>query len=284
MRLDWLTVQLVEKLQFALQRDVAVTATINGLRGVSLPGLLEYGCLRHSLNGADSLPPLPQHLLDSDLCRALLEVRSVLGLRADGAQKRPPRRLERQASEFHVIETGEDVDDACEHFLTRFDWSAQGAGFSAQVAHALQGAFCEMAANAAEHAQSEAGALLGYQVMDGAAVFCVVDAGIGVLASLTSHPAYAHVIRHRDALRTAFQDGVSRHGPRTRGLGFRQVFKSLADQWGHLRFRTGEVYITMQGHDFNADLGGETFLPPLPGFQVTVCCRTGGDIPADPLV
>ena len=282
MRLDWLTAQLVDQLHFVIQQQVPVAPTINGLRGATLPGLLEYGCLRHALPA--QLPPLPQSLLASDLGQALLEVRSALGVRKSGPQKRPPRRLDRRTAEFFVLEADGELNDDCEQFLTRFDWSAQEVGFSATLAHALQGAFCEMVANAAEHAFSGVGALLGYHVRQGTAVFCVVDAGIGVLASLTSHPAYAQITRHRDALRTALQDGASRHGPRTRGLGFRQVFKSLADQWGHLRFRSGEACITMQGHDFNADLGSETFLPLLPGFQVTVCCQTGDDALADPMV
>jgi|SRR5579884_664608 len=135
--------------------------------------------------------------------QALLEVRSALGVRNSDPQKRPPRRLDRRATEFFVLEPNGDVNDDCEQFLTRFDWSAQEARFSATVAHALQGAFCEMTANAAEHAFSGVGALLGYHIRQGAAVFCVVDAGIGVLASLTSHPSYSHITRHRDALRTA---------------------------------------------------------------------------------
>jgi hypothetical protein len=47
-----------------------------------------------------------------------------------------------------------------------------------------------MTRNALEHAEAPIPALVGYQAVDGAACFSVVDVGMGVLASLSSHPAY----------------------------------------------------------------------------------------------
>lgn len=131
-----------------------------------------------------------------------------------------------------------------------------------------------MADNAVIHAQAPAGILVGYAVEANTATFCVADVGLGVLATLRSHPAYAHLQLHKDAIRTALQDGVSRFGPNTRGLGFRQIFKALAAQWGHLRFRSGNGCVTLNGHGLDTDKGEESFPPELPGFQVTVCCRT----------
>ena len=57
------------------------------------------------------------------------------------------------------------------------------------------------------------------------------------------------------------------------GFGFHQVFKSLAAQWGQLRFRSGEGCIRMDGTGLDADRGEERDLPYLGGFQVAVCCR-----------
>jgi hypothetical protein len=79
---------------------------------------------------------------------------------------------------------------------------------------------------------------------------------------------------HTEAICMALRDGVSRHGPNHGGLGFRQVFKSLASFWGHLRFRSGEGRVTVLGEDCGPDRGEIGYPPSLPGFQVTVCCRT----------
>jgi hypothetical protein len=111
-----------------------------------------------------------------------------------------------------------------------------------------------------------------------------VDVGRGVLTSLRSNPAYQHLQADKDAIREALHDGVSRYGPNRGGLGFRQVFKALLDQWGYLRFRSGNGSITMDGSDLDADKGEARYPPSLPGFQVTVCCRTSEALPPAPLV
>jgi anti-sigma regulatory factor (Ser/Thr protein kinase) len=185
------------------------------------------------------------------------------------------QRIDTQPIEFHVIDGRAGIEAAeWEQFEIRFDRSAQSVGFSSKTAHALQGALHEMADNAVIHAQAPVGVLVGYAVEENMATFSVADVGIGVLATLRSHPAYEHLELHKDAIRTALQDGTSRFGPNTRGLGFRQIFKALAAQWGHLRFRSGNGCVTLNGHGLDADKGEETFPPHLPGFQVTVCCRT----------
>jgi hypothetical protein len=118
-----------------------------------------------------------------------------------------------------------------------------------------------------------------------AALFTVVDAGIGILASLRSQPAYQHFQVHLEAIRAALHVGVTRFGPGQGGFGFADVFKSLATDSGLVRFRSGEGCISMDGTDLDADTkGNETFPPALPGFQVTVCCRRGAGDPKEPLV
>jgi hypothetical protein len=142
------------------------------------------------------------------------------------------------------------------------------------------GSLYEMTRNAMEHANAPTAALVGFQATQNAALFCVVDVGIGVLASLKSCTAYQHLSLHVDAIRMALREGVSRHGQNQGGLGFREVFKSLASFWGHLRFRSGEGGITMLGNGCGPDVGEVSYPPPLPGFQVTVCCRTQAPDPA----
>jgi hypothetical protein len=205
----------------------------------------------------------------------LREVPSVLGIRAEGPPKQPSRRTDRLPVEFHTIDDGDGIQDpSWEEFLLRFEFSAKAVGFARNVAAGLQGALHEMAANAVTHAKSPLPALAGYEVEDGMALFSVVDAGIGVLESLQGNPAYRHLVRHSDALEAALRDGVSGVvGPQHRGFGFRQVFKSLTAHRGQLRFRSGEGCVQMDGTGLDADRGEVSFPPPLPGFQVTVCCR-----------
>jgi hypothetical protein len=268
-----LNVKFVEEIQDAIRRGIPVEAPVASLKSATLPALVEYGCLRWAANGA--VPPLPSAIVESVLGQSLMQVRCELGFRSTGPPKPRFQRIDTQSSEFHVIEGKAGIEDAeWEQFEIRFDRSAQSVGFSAKTAHALQGALHEMTDNAVIHAQAPVGILVGYAVEENMATFSVADVGIGVLATLRSHPAYGHLQLHKDAIRMALHDGTSRFGPNTRGLGFRQIFKALAAQWGHLRFRSGNGCVTLNGHGLDADKGEETFPPDLPGFQVTVCCRT----------
>ncbi len=275
MRADWLTVKLVEELQRSLERSQPVAKVVAQLKGATLSGLSEYGCLRFSISDG-SLPDLPPAIGASPLGRALLAVRSDLGLRSDGPPKRPLRRLDPQTAEFQTIEGEADLaGENWELFAGRFDASARRAGFSFDVAAKLQLALYEMAENAVIHAEASA-ILVGYHALPGTTLFCVADAGIGVLASLRKNPAFRGLHRHNEAIRTALQDGKTSRLPEEGGggFGFRQVFTSLTDQWGSLRFRSGMACITMEGTDFDTDRGSVSYPPSLSGFQVTVCCRT----------
>lgn len=275
MELTHLSVKLVQDLHRSLVMGRPVDATAAGLRFTSLAGILEYGCLRKSL-GSPPVPALPAAITSSPMGLALGEVRSELGLRAFGPQKGASGRTDRRAIEFHPVGDAEGVQERpWEEFLLRFEFSAKGVGFTPKVASGLQAALHEMAANAATHGQADVPALAGYEVRDGVALFCVADADPGVLASLRRNPQYGHLASHNEALRLALRDGVSGVvGQERRGFGFRQVFKSLAAQWGRLRFRSGEACIQMDGTGLDADHGAISFHPPLPGFQVAVCCRT----------
>lgn len=278
-----LTVKLVEEIQEAAERGMAVANVVSGLQSATLPGLLEYGCLRWATK--NKIPALPQSIIASPLGNALTQVRCELGLRSAGQQKEPLKRIDVQDVEFHVIEGENGVqDDEWQHFEIRFDRSAQRAGLSVKNAHALQAALHEMAENAVIHADAPTAILVGYQAVDGGALFSVADVGIGVLASLRSNPTYGQIQLHKDAIRAALHDGTSRFGQNSRGLGFRQVFKALAAQWGYLRFRSGNGCVTLNGQALDADQGEETFPPHMPGFQVTVLCRKSAVSSADPAI
>jgi anti-sigma regulatory factor (Ser/Thr protein kinase) len=275
MRTDLLSVALVEEIHRAVLRGKNVVGVVSGLNGVTLAGLLEYGCLRWARRNG-TLPPHPQAITTSDLGRALNAIPSAIGLRSSGHQKRPPRRLDPRAAEFLLLQTEDDLTgDDWDHFAGRFDPSTRNVGFSFDAAARLQLALYEMAENAVIHAEASA-ILVGYDASPGKATFCVADVGIGVLASLRKNPVFSGMKLHNDAIRAALQDGATSRLPEEGGggFGFRQVFTSLADQWGSLRFRSGEGCITMEGTGCDANLGNVTHPPPLPGFQVSICCRT----------
>ena len=275
MRTDWLSVALVEELHRASLRGKDVLAVVAGLEGATLPGLLEYGCLRWGRRDS-TFPPLPQAIMASDLGQALNAIPSDLGLRLDGPKKRILRRLDPQPAEFLVLQGEDDLaGDEWDHFAGRFEASARGVGLSFDAAAKLQLALYEMAENAVIHAEAPA-ILVGYDASPGKALFSVADVGIGLLASLRKNPVFSGLMLHNEAIRAALQDGATSRRPEEGGggFGFRQVFTSLADQWGSLRFRSGEGCVTMEGTDVDANQGHVTHPPQLPGFQATICCRT----------
>ncbi len=279
----WLTCDLVEELQQAAVAGKSADAFVTLLEHATLPGLLEYGCAKwHS----PTLPPLSARIFSSALGRALQEVRSELGLRTTGRQKQPPRTITPEAQEFFVLQArgSPTTEQDWFQYLVRFRQSIKSIGFNLDKAKGIAAALGEMADNATLHANAPVGILVGYHVMDGAAVCCVADVGNGVLKSLTTHQAYRHVQTHKEAVRLALRKGVSRFGPGQGGLGFYNVFKALAAMSGTLRFRSGEGCVTMDGTDFDADKGEESYVVFRPGFQVTICCRTSARPDPFPLV
>jgi hypothetical protein len=270
-----LNVKLAEDLQRAIEMGIDVVPVVANLKQATLSGLLEYACIYWSSSRV--IPGLPAPVTTSRLGTALIGVESELGLRPSSRIKRSATRIDPLPVEFTTVRTEEDFEKReWECFEIRFCRSAEGVGFSRSIALGLQGALREMAENAVLHSESPLPAVVAYRVVQGMAQFCVVDVGIGVLASLRKCPDFNDIERHSLAIRMALRDGVSRFGRNTRGLGFHAVFKALLANWGYLRFRSGEGCITMDGSGLDADHGEATFPPCLPGFQVTVCCRVNG--------
>lgn len=272
MTMSCLTTEIVEELQQAAVAGQPIGPFVESLESATLPGLLEYGCIKCQL---PALPALPARIFSSPLGYALQEVRSELGLRASGRQKTPPRTITPESHEIIVLEgTDPTTSQDWGEFLVRLRQSIKNVGFEMEKAKGISAALGEMADNAVQHSNSTIGTLVGYQVIEGACVCCVADVGDGVLKSLTSNEAYRHVRTHKEAIRLALQSGVTRFGPGHGGFGFNSVFKALAAMSGTLRFRSGEGCVTMDGTDFEADKGVESFVAFRRGFQVTICCRT----------
>jgi hypothetical protein len=278
LQITHLTVELVETIQTLHKQGKPVAGIIECLESATLPGLVEYGCLR--FDQPNKFPLLPKSLYRIPLAYALLEVRSMLGLRSTGASKAPIRSLHTRPIEFHLVppETDFTEDHEWEHFCHRFELAARGVGFSKDAAINLHTALFDMAENATIHSRTPVAPLVGYEVRDHMAMFTVADVGIGVLECLRSAPKYAYLSQDVEAIQLAMHNGVTSR-PDGGGFGFNSVFKALAEQWGQLRFRSGNGCITMDGTYLKADKCRRHFPPPMRGFQVSVCCRADDSTP-----
>jgi hypothetical protein len=248
-----------------------VASTVAGFTDATLPGLVGYLCLRYLHGHELALPELPSEVLQSPVGHALRRVICPFGFRTTG-QFSPVTDVTHKPVEFFVLRQSADYTG---HFYKLFEarWATacDAVGFRSKTS-ALHLSMSAMTENAILHAQSSAGILVGYQQFEHAVLFTVADLGRGVLGSLRTNPDYVVLEHPREALRLALHEGVSCLGVGN-GLGFHQLFKTLASQYGTLRFRTGNVCITMDGQDFESDLGEETYPQHLAGFQVTMCCR-----------
>jgi anti-sigma regulatory factor (Ser/Thr protein kinase) len=280
---NWLTVKLVEEMQERVEDGREIDSIVSALQGATLPGLVEYRCLRRASNR--TTPQLPPAVNSSTVGKAFHALRPTPGQGRSGVELFPRRTIGARPAEFYLIGAEAELEsDDWKAFTIRFARSAQGVGLDKTVAGGLRGALKEMTDNAILHAQTDAPILIGYRVFDGFAQFCVADVGIGVLDSLRSCPDFSYLRFDHEAIKEALRDGVSRFGRNQGGTGFREIFKALAEQWGLLRFRSGEGCVTMDGTDLDADHCSEDFVPRLPGFQVTVSCRTGNSPPPEPLI
>ena len=163
--MDWLTVELVEELQNLLDAPQTIQNVVAGLRGASLPGLLEYGCLRWS-QGDGKLPPLPEAVCNSDIGRALNEVRSDLGVRASGPPKQALKRLDVQPVEFCTLHSDSDLQSSeWQEFVIRYERSTIDCGFSKATAMKLHAALYELADNSVIHSTASTDTLVGYRAL-----------------------------------------------------------------------------------------------------------------------
>lgn len=274
-----LNTDFVESIHRAVARGRQVDEVVQQIDVVTLPGLLEYGCLRYA--EPNLVPELPEYVYNSNIGRALRQVPSLLGVGVIRVPRIPIKGLESQPAEFHLLRPAEDLDSDVqwESFLARFERSARAAGFTSLAASKLQSAFFEMSENALLHSCSPVTPLVGYAVSRTFAQFCVVDAGIGVRASLIKNPRFARLSDDVEAIQLALQTGTTSTQEGMGGFGFQSVFKALAEQWGELRFRSGSGCISMDGKGVSADLCRRHRPPSLPGFQVSVCCSTGAGGP-----
>ncbi len=267
-----LDVELVEKLQRAASKAKSIEPYVSALTSATLPGMVEYGCLRHQY---PLLPELPPALIRSAAGVALADVNSSIGLRMTGKQKTPPSLMTPQNYEFIVLASDENMTGSrWIEFASRFAMSVTGVGFHRQKALEVSAAMREMADNAVCHSESTNGILVGYEAVENYAVCVVADVGTGILRSLQTNERYARLTTHADAIETALKAGESRYGFGKGGTGFSSVFKYVAEARGTLRFRSGEAFVLLDGQDEHTDKTISHSVAFRPGFQVTICCRS----------
>lgn len=174
-------------------------------------------------------------------------------------------------------QSGDKTDDWI-LWAARADQAAQLAGFPKTTAALLIGAFGELQDNVFRHSEAPTTGVVAYAVTAEGFEFVASDLGLGVLASLKTHPDYSELEDSGQALRTAVADGESRFGRDSgSGLGLSQLFRALASQDGDLRFRSGDHVLEIRGH--SPSLKGTLEVrhkAELVGLTVSVLCRPFG--------
>lgn len=110
------------------------------------------------------------------------------------------------------------------------------------------GALQELVDNIFEHSNSPQTGIVMFVGDADSFELAVGDAGIGVLASLRSNPAYSFLTDSGAALTFALTDGHSRFGRDAgRGCGFTTLFRALRTLDADLRFRSGDYALEVVG-------------------------------------
>ncbi len=143
------------------------------------------------------------------------------------------------------------------------------------VSQALIGAMREIEDNVHIHSESSYNGIVGYRGTLEEFEFAVIDSGIGVLESLRRSPDYQHLKDSGTALKVALQNGQSRlrYQDDGRGYGFHDLFVSLANLNGELRFRSGDHSLTIDGTAPKIVLAQLSQKVQIPGFLVNIVCR-----------
>ncbi|MEY2395087.1 MAG: hypothetical protein QOF94_1432 [Acidobacteriaceae bacterium] len=152
--------------------------------------------------------------------------------------------------------------------------AAEASGFHHKTAAQFVSALGELVSNVHEHSSSPASGIAAFQGAPERFEFAVADRGIGILDSLRSCSAYAHLADHGEALRLALTEGISRFGPGSmRGYGFRPLFVGLANLSGYLRFRSGDHALVIDGQRIDMMAAKTAQKVYMRGFLASVVCR-----------
>lgn len=153
--------------------------------------------------------------------------------------------------------------------------AAEFSGLPKQHAQGLVGAMREIEENVHLHSQRAHDGIVAYKATRSEFEFVVADSGIGILASLRQCPHYAKLLDAGTAIRLALTDGESRlrHENAGRGYGFHSLFVGLANLNGHLRFRSEDHALTIDGTSPSLVSARLSQTVRLQGFVASVVCR-----------
>jgi anti-sigma regulatory factor (Ser/Thr protein kinase) len=159
-------------------------------------------------------------------------------------------------------------------FQMRFSRSLEQAGFGRELGRAIAVAFGEMADNIVQHAKQPAGVhgIVAYQVTSRAMCFAVADVGQGILKSLSQTSAWKHLSTDREAIMAAVREGATSRASAIQGTGFKQVHQALTGYNGHMRFRSGNAVLALDGRT-EPKMAMTRLVAPMGGFQLFVSCE-----------
>ena len=186
---------------------------------------------------------------------------------------RPLQWLAQDGRQGLICGAGLEREDVLTSFKIDAHKAALASGFTGRAA-LLVAAMGELIGNIVDHSEAlDSGAAL-FAAHSGQFEFVIADRGIGAQASLARNPEYSDLGDEGSALQAMVEAGVSRFANGTgHGNGFRPIFEKLADMTGHLRFRSGDYALTLDGR-FGDRVARELVQKPrLRGVFVAVMCH-----------
>lgn len=241
--------------------------TVQPMQAGEIGPLVEYSLQRMFVKG--SYPRVSEILI----CRVAEQLDRVM--EKHGRFDLTSTSLDALPSEFAPLPDGSEVAGLMwRAFKNRLVSAAMNAGFDKPTAKGFAGVFGELQDNARDHSNLRHTVITGYRWSADEFEMVVADSGIGVLASLRSHPDYGHLADHGEALRMALSSGETRYGRGSgHGAGFDTVFRNLASLHGFLRFRSGDHSLELNAGSpglINAKLRQRHHFQ---GFAVSITCR-----------
>lgn len=243
--------------------------------GISLPGAIElFSIAARSMEGA----PLRQEIrvAAKDGVQPWCDIVGAWNEKSHRGNKG----FETQSVDFRRIGDGaggeaEELEGSL--FEQRFRRSIAECGFSPEAANWMARVFHEMIDNVSQHSGppgTPASAIAGYHVFPNYFAFSVSDLGWGFHKSLSRSPEWMHLADDGEALLAVIQKSASSRVGEGEGMGFKELFKALADRGALIRIRSrtslARVVATSTGRE--AELSTMGFAQ---GVHVSVCCQLG---------